>query len=426
MQPFGAWRASNTFTMRKLLLTGILAAVIPAMCAPLPDEPPDDAGPTNVNTRLIVESVQVSGQGSPKLSDLLRSELDQIAGQNFDPPLLERLRNRIKQELRVPEVRMHVAKGEMPDHVIVNFEIGAEREKRFDLDLARFLYHSKQGWSGQGHATVTIQENAFSFGMVSDGDRLSERYAGIQAGFERRHVGTSRLQLRFDFSSYHEQWNQATLLVAAPGEIYGTRTHFSPLATVVILEPLDVSFGVDFARYRLSLPVANTGSSNAVVTTLRYHQRWGSEHDLRASYSLRAGTHLLESDPVFARHQTEARYRYRRGHQDLSVGFLAGTISGRAPLFERFVLGNADTLRGWNKFDLDPLGGSHVAHGSIDYLYRGFLAFYDTGAVWDRPEEREQKQSLGVGCKKSGFQLAVAFPLKSGTVNPVFYAGMNF
>ena len=47
-------------------------------------------------------------------------------------------------------------------------------------------------------------------------------------------------------------------------------------------------------------------------------------------------------DPAFTRHQAEARYRLRRGHQDLSVGFLAGTISGRAPLFERFVLGNAE------------------------------------------------------------------------------------
>jgi hypothetical protein len=416
--------------MRKLLLIGIFAAVLPAV--PFPDEPPDqEAGPTNVNTRLIVESVQVVGRGSAKLSNPLRSDLNQVAGQNFDPPLLERLRDRIKQELKVPEVRMHVAKGGTPDHVIVNFEIGAEHEKRFDLDLARFLYHSKQGWSGQGHATVNIHQNAFSFGMVSDGDRLSERYAGIQAGFERRQVGTDRLALRFDFASYHEQWNQATLLEAAPGDIYRTRTQFSPQATVIILEPLDLSFGVDFARYRLNLPVAKTESSNAVVTTLRYHQRWGSakdlgEHEIRASYSLRSGTHVLESDAAFTRHQAEARYRFRRGHQDLSVGFLAGTISGRAPLFERFVLGNADTLRGWNKFDLDPLGASHVAHGSIDYSYSGFLVFYDTGAVWDRPEEREQKQSLGLGCRKSGFTLAVAFPVKSGTVNPVFYAGMNF
>jgi hypothetical protein len=418
--------------MRTLLLMGIFAMVLPAICSPLPDEPPDsETGPTNVNTRLIVESVQILGQGSAKLSDPLRSELGQVAGKNFDQTLLERLADRVKRELHAPEVKMHVVKGDMPDHVIVNFEVGVEHEKRFDLDLARFLYHSKQGWTGQGHATVNIHENAFSFGMVSDGDRLSERYAGIQAAFERKHVFTDRLQLRFDFSSYHEQWNQATLLEAAPDDIYRTRTQFSPTATVVILEPLVVSFGVDFARYRLSQPVAKTESSNAVVSTLRYHQRWGSakdrgEHDLRASYSVRAGTHFLESDPVFARHQTEARYRFRRGHQDFSVGFLAGTISGVAPLFERYVLGNAETLRGWNKFDLDPLGGSHIARGSIDYLYRGFLVFYDTGAVWDRPEQREQKQSLGLGCKKAGFQLAVAFPVKSGSVDPVFYAGMNF
>lgn len=98
--------------MCKLLMIGIFAVVLPALALPPPDEPPDqETGPTNVNTRLIVESVQVSGRDSFKLSNPLRSDLDQVAGRNFDPPLLERLRDRIKQELRVPEVRMHVAKG---------------------------------------------------------------------------------------------------------------------------------------------------------------------------------------------------------------------------------------------------------------------------------------------------------------------------
>src|SRR5205823_5014213 len=97
-----------------------------------------------------------------------------------------------------------------------------------------------------------------------------------------------------------------------------------------------------------------------------------------------------------------------------------------APLFERFLLGDSSTLRGWNKFDLDPAGGSHVVHGSVDYRYRVFQVFYDTGAVWDRPEDRKQKQSVGAGFKKEGFQLAVAFPIRSGHMEPVFYAGLNF
>ena len=95
-------------------------------------------------------------------------------------------------------------------------------------------------------------------------------------------------------------------------------------------------------------------------------------------------------------------------------------------MFERFILGNAELLRGWNKFDLAPLGGSRAVHGSIDYHYRGLLLFYDTGALWDRPEQREQKQSLGVGFGVHGWELALAWPIRSGAANPVFYVGMNF
>ena len=283
---------------------------------------------------------------------------------------------------------------------------GAEKEQGFDLDVARFLYHSKQGWSGQGGATVKIHDNDFSFGMVSDADRLKERYAGIQAGYERRHVGTDRSSLRFNFLSYHEQWNR-TFLEAAPGDIYRTRTHFSPMATVISWSRSSWNSASISHDIGLSLPVAKTESSNAVVTTLRYHQRWGSaqeqgEQELCASYSLRAA-------PGFSKAIRSSRgMKPKRAIASAAITGSRGRIPGRnhfraAPLFERLVLGNAETLRGWNKFDLDPLGASHVAHGSIDYSYHAFLVFYDTGAVWDRPEEREQKQSLGLGCRKADF-----------------------
>ena len=48
------------------------------------------------------------------------------------------------------------------------------------------------------------------------------------------------------------------------------------------------------------------------------------------------------------------------------------------------------------------------------YAYRYYQLFYDTGAVWDRPQERSQKQSVGAGFKKEAFQLAVAFPVGIG------------
>ncbi len=200
---------------------------------------------------------------------------------------------------------------------------------------------------------------------------------------------------------------------------------------MVLFEPLELDFGVRFARFRLSTPGATTESSNAVVSTLRYHQRWGSgedvqEQQLEGSYSVDAGTRLLQTDSDYTRQTAEAHYKFRRDRSRVELSFMAGQILGQAPLYDRFVLGNASMLRGWSKFDLDPIGGSHVVYGSVDYSYRYYQVFYDTGAVWDRPQDREQKQSVGAGFKKEGFQLAVAFPVGAPRAIPVFYAGMNF
>ena len=112
---------------------------------------------------------------------------------------------------------------------------------------------------------------------------------------------------------------------------------------------------------------------------------------------------------------------------------VAGAIYGQAPLFERFVLGDSTLLRGWNKFDLDPLGGNRMAYGSVTYGYHIVRVFYDTGSVWDQGKTPERKQSVGIGVsgglgvfQRGAFLLALAFPLREGRVDPVLIAGMNF
>ena len=47
-------------------------------------------------------------------------------------------------------------------------------------------------------------------------------------------------------------------------------------------------------------------------------------------------------------------------------------INGRAPLDDRFVLGNTYYLRGWNKYEIDPLGGNRVVSNSVEYRYGPF------------------------------------------------------
>lgn len=390
--------------------------------------------PSNVNARYMVESARVTGWNANRLSDELRAEIDGLAGRKFDRAGLDSLAQQIRTELRVDRVDVQVSRGDVPDSVAVNFEVHRSHDRGVDLYVAKFLYESKVGWSGEGSASTRIHGNSFNFGLVSDGDAQLERFAGIRAGFERRNLwaaklGQDRLAVRFEFASFHDQWNNATI-AAAPGEIYRTRTVFEPQAIILLAQPLELDLGVRISRYRLAAPVANTESSNAVVTTLRYHQRWGSDKDeveqeAAASYDLTAATTLLSSDPEYTRHTVNANYRMRRRRNSLEVMFLAGKISGIAPLFDRFVLGNASTLRGWSKFALDPLGGSRVVHSSVNYAYRKFQAFYDVGAIWDHPQQREAKQSAGVGLKAKGCQLAVAFPF-TGHAEPVFYAGMNF
>jgi outer membrane protein assembly factor BamA len=147
---------------------------------------------------------------------------------------------------------------------------------------------------------------------------------------------------------------------------------------------------------------------------------------LTASYGVRAGTGVLASDAVFTRQFTDASYTVKHGHQTVKVSFLGGRIAGAPPMFERFLLGNAETLRGWNKFDLNPAGATRAVHGSVDYIWRHFLLFYDTGSAWNYGEDPEQRQSLGIGLNGGGFEFGVGFPIRTGKANPVVYVGMKF
>jgi outer membrane protein assembly factor BamA len=363
-----------------------------------------------------------------------------VIGSKYDDSTVKRLADHLKKELHVSDVAVNVVRGTEPGHVIVNFELTGSIEQPFDLTVRKFLYSSQQGFSGDGSGTLNLHGNAFTFGLISDNDSLVERFAGMRLKYERKSVGTKRLQFRFEFDDYHAQWNPTTAALASPDQLYRSRQEITPEATLILAEPLEWTFGVSFDR--LGVPfssstsvggaaAAKTESSNAVVNTLRYHQRWGSDkdeqqQDVTGIYSIRSASNVLDTDNIFTRHEANARYKYRHQRQDIEIGFLAGLINGNAPLYERFVLGDSTTLRGWNRFDLDPLGGSHMIHGSVDYRYRVLQVFYDAGAIWDRAQDRDAKQSAGVGFKKEAFQLAVAFPFRTGRVDPIFYAGLSF
>ena len=388
----------------------------------------------NVNSRYTVEAVEISGWPQDRISSGLRREITSLVGAKLNQPLIEDLAVRIRHELHVRAVTHRVLRGDTPEHVKIVFQPEGRTEK-FELSVPKFLYHAKQGWSAAVDGTATLGNYRMSAGLVSDGDELAERYAGVRASVEDRKVGSDRLRVGFHMASYHEQWNGATRESFGRGEpsftspIYRTRQSFEPIATIVLAGPLTLTVGAGFQRFQDESPAARTEAANAMIAALHYHQRVegaSAQQELDANYSLRAATRALGSDFVYGRHRFEVRYAVYRGRHAVLDDLSSGVIYGRAPLFERFVLGNSTTLRGWNKFDLDPFGGDRMLHNSVEYRYAWFQVFYDTGAVWNNGQAAIPRHAIGAGIRPGPFMVAIAFPLREGRIEPMFMVGMNY
>lgn len=413
-------------------MTRIALAVLalPALLGATHDRQPK----LNVNSRYTVEAVEVAGIDEAKLSKALRDDLHKLVGEKFDQRAVERLLQRLRDEFPRWEVSHKVRRGQQADHVKVVFELW-RHHIGFNVASTKALYHSKQGWSGAAELTFPDNgHNQFSFGVLSNADDLLERFAGLRAGFQRKNLGVRWARLGFQFESYHQIWNRTTLqaLEGSPGVpgIYRTRQNFEPTLALAPARGLQLSVGTSFQRFQTQFPAARTEAANALVTTLRYDRQLedsvANRHRLESGYYLRAATRSLSSDFVYARHVFDFGYRLARGRNRLEDRFAAGVMTGRAPLFERFSLGNGYTLRGWNKFDVAPLGGNRVVHNALEYRYRPLKVFYDAGAVWSRGQEPAPKHSLGVGLGYKGFMIALAFPVRDGRAEPVFMAGMIF
>src|SRR3954453_2245339 len=211
----------------------------------------------NVNTRYTVETVVISAEGwttdlvadhdkNGKLSSGLRKDAAALIGEKLNPTMLEEVGRHIKKEFPARTVEHHVLRGKSPEYVQVVFDVKL-RPTRFDVSIPKFLYSSKQAWSGAVEATATVGHNGFTVGGVSDGDELAERYTGMVARYENNKLGTDRVRFRFQFEDYREQWNPATERVTSE-DLYRARTNFEPEVTFVLARPLTLSVGASFQR----------------------------------------------------------------------------------------------------------------------------------------------------------------------------------
>jgi cell division protein FtsB len=410
-------------------------------------------GESNVNSRYMVEKVEINGFDESKLSQSIRDEIAKLVGEKLDEDKAEQIQHRIEDELRPKNtVGRRVVKGSDRQHIVLVYDVRKVRWIPFVAqEPGHVIYHSKEHWSSAASGNIFDNKSArLYFGLANTQDPLIERFAGLNVGFEAIEVGTDRLGLALRYSRYREQWDPSTV-AADQNAIYRHRNTFDPTITFAFDPHLRLTTGVSVSDLEIQYPAIHHDNANAAVASLTFQNAWGKsaelKHALEANYVLRAGNHNLDSDFIYTRHFAQVRYVYG-STRPLLVGFMAGTISGNAPLFERFSLGDTTTLRGWNKFDVAPAGGNRMVHATLEYGFNnsgkaqlhinqspirdfklGFNVFYDAGAVGNQGSPIKARHSAGFGFGSSNFSsffAEIAFPIRGSNVGPVFMMGFRF
>ena len=272
---------------------------------------------------------------------------------------------------------------------------------------------------------------------IDVGDDLIEEYSGVGVRFESRKLGTERLGVYFEWSTFDQTWRDQTL-VALPAypnvpALYRNRTTVTPLVKFAITPQLSVAGGVSITELdpfdELS---SNSQMANAAIGSVRFNQRWKPASGVQPRS--RSRVHACEPErtrsratsctsATSGRRTTCSRSRKHR----VFVSSMFGGITGDAPLFERFSLGDSRTLRGWDKYDIAPAGGDRMFHASAEYRYRGCSP---CSSIPDRCGTRVPRQrvrfSTGFGFTPGPVFFMVGFPLNTDEFRAVFTMGIRF
>lgn len=392
----------------------------------------------NINAKYLIEAVEVRGVPDRDLGRSLDDDRKAIVGERLDSEPVARFENRLRDALPEYNVTRRTVKGSEPGRIRLIFEARRAdwaRMVRFEAQDANLIYHSDQGWGSRIPLSINAGDVLISPVFAFDiGDELVEEYGGFGVRIESRRLGTDRLGLLFDWSSFEQTWRGATLdaIALAPGvpALYRNRRTLTPLLKIGLTRHVSIDAGVRVTELDALEEGGESRMANAAMFAINFSRQpresAGPRHGFEAAFTVRAGTEALESDLTYERYLGQAQYTQRRGRQRLTVFGQAGRIDGDAPVFERFTLGDSRTLRGWDKYDIAPIGGTRVAYGSIEYRYRGFGTFADAGSIWTEGGERKLRTSTGLTFHSTPFFMTVGFPLNTDEFRAVFTMGLRF
>ena len=398
----------------------------------------DEQREANINNRYVVEDVEIRGVPERDLSQALRDDLHALAGRPLDSDEADRLETRLKEALPGYDVTRRTVRGSQPGRTRLIFVANRaewSRWLRFEPVDASGVYHSDQGWGANLPVSMSGRDlHVTPIIAIDNGDELIEEYSGFALRVETRKLVSERLGAFFEWSTFDQTWRDPTLAslavdprVPAP---YRNRMSLTPLLKFAITQQLSIDGGVRITEMDPLVEPGPSQMANAAIGSLTFSERSrpgsGPRQDVEAAFTFRAGIRALESDLVYERYVGEANYLYRWGRHEVRASGMAGGISGDAPLFERFSLGDSRTLRGWDKYDIAPAGGDRMFHTSFEYQYQALGMFLDAGAVWDHGADAKMRVSTGVTFNPGPVFFTVGFPLNTDEFRAVFVMGLRF
>ena len=391
----------------------------------------------NVNARYVVDAVEIHGIDEARLDQQLRDDLQALVGKPLDDEEVERLVTRLKDALPHAVVGRGIVRGDQPGRIKLVFRVSqpeSERWLHFEPIDTNALFHSDQGWGANlALAIGTDDVRVTPIIPIDNGDALIEEYSGFGLRVESRKVGTERIGVFFEWSTYDQDWRGETLsaMTFRPDlpALYRNRMGVTPLLKFAITPHVSVGGGVAITELDSLVEPGPSRMANAGIGFIRFHDQWrpdsGLQQRLNASFTTRAGTSALESDLIYQRYVLHADYAVGSDRQQIVVSSMGGVIEGDAPMFERFAIGDTRTLRGWNKWAITPVGGNRLFAATLEYRYRAVNLFLDSGSVWDSGNEKHLRFSTGVSFTPGPVFFTLAFPLNTDEFHAVFAMGLR-
>jgi hypothetical protein len=390
----------------------------------------------DANARYLIEHVEIRGISESDAADL-NAEVQTLVGKPLGSEDVDQVEAKVRTAFPDYDVSRRVIRGRRSGEIrlliILDLKESA-RWLRFTPMKSTLLYHSDQGWGAFTDFPISGRDfRVTPIVAIDHGDELIEEYSGFGVRVESRKLGTERLGASFEWTTFDQDWRDATLaaLGANPGipGAYDDRTTVTPLVNFAVTRQLSVGGGVAITEIEPLSGAPESQMANAYIGRVRFETQWeraAADHAVDAQFIVRSASETLESDFTYTRYFGQAEYAYQKSKHTVLASGLVGGIDGTAPLFERFSLGDSRTLRGWNKYDIAPAGGDRVFNTSLEYRYRGFALFLDSGTVWDTGVDKRVRVAAGVGFHTDPFFMTLGFPLNTDDVRAVFTTGVRF